>query len=78
MPNKFQGFHGRLTAALIARAAAGDPDSRVPTSMNQFDSVHVYPTHLGPKYGVRSLPGFKRLSGHPSRTPNLVDTRERE
>jgi hypothetical protein len=69
MPNKFQGFHGRLTAALTARAAAGDPDSRVPASMNQFDSVQVYPTHFGSKYGVRTPPRFQKTFRSPQRNP---------
>jgi hypothetical protein len=55
-PNKFQGFHGRLTAALTARAAAGYLDvTDTPTAtMNQSELAQVFPTHFGSKYGVRS------------------------
>jgi hypothetical protein len=56
MPNKFQGFHGRLTAALTARAAAGDQDDTDPTKMNHAEPIHVFPTHFGSKYGVRAPP----------------------
>jgi hypothetical protein len=54
MPNMFQGFHGRLTAALAARAAAGDREDTDPTSMNHAKPIHVFPTHFGSNYGVRA------------------------
>jgi hypothetical protein len=76
MPNKFQGFHGRLTAALTARAAAGDSDSRQPTPISQFDSVQVYPTHFGSKYGVRTPPRFqKTLPSHAQSTSANISPR---
>jgi hypothetical protein len=76
MPNKFQGLHGRLTAALTARAAAGDSDSRQPTPTSQFDSVQVYPTHFGSKYGVRTPPRFqKTLPSHAQSTSANISTR---
>jgi Zinc knuckle len=56
MPNKFQGFHGRLTSALTARVAAGDQDDTDPTKMNHTEPIHVFPTHFGSKYGVHAPP----------------------
>jgi hypothetical protein len=54
MPNKFQGFHGCLTAALSARAAAGDVDSLDRSVSKSTTEVEMaYPTHYGSRYGVR-------------------------
>jgi hypothetical protein len=55
-PNKFQGFHGRLTAALTARAAAVYFEAmNIPTATrDQMEPSEVVPTHFGSKYGVRA------------------------
>jgi hypothetical protein len=54
MPNNFQEFHGRLTAALNSRAAAGYRDDTDPTCRNHAEPIHVFLTHFGSKYGVRA------------------------
>jgi hypothetical protein len=71
MPNKFQGFHGRLTAALTARAASKDVDNPERSVFGtSLDADRAYPTHYGSQYGVRPP-----VSGKPSnvrRTSNTV------
>jgi hypothetical protein len=68
LPNKFQGFHGRLTAALTARAAAGEGDvSKRPILDADLD---IFPTHYGSQYGVRPTTKGRRSLPYP--TPNTV------
>jgi hypothetical protein len=67
MPNKFQGFHGRLTAALTARAGAGEQDLTHSQVDMELDSVSTFPTHYGSQYGVR--PNIRRKPA-PSRSPS--------
>jgi hypothetical protein len=67
MPNKFQGFHGRLTGALTARAAAGEIDLPDRSSYEaNLDVATVFPTHYGSQYGVRPPAREKRGSSDPS------------
>jgi hypothetical protein len=57
-PNKFQGFHGQLTAALTERAAAGEVDpSERPIYICNLDT---FPTHCGSQYGVRASANGRR------------------
>jgi hypothetical protein len=58
LPNKFQGFHGRLIASLTARAAAGETGEIDSTGTSHLEShtdlMSAFPTHYGSQYGVRA------------------------
>jgi hypothetical protein len=71
MPNKFQGFHGRLTAALTARAASNDVDNPERSVFGtSLDADRAYPTHYGSQYGIRTPVSGK--SSNVRRTSNTV------
>jgi hypothetical protein len=70
MPNKFQGFHGRLTAALTACAAAGDLSTATVIPSTQTESMSMFPTHFGSTYGVRTSPRTPASTSSLSRKQN--------
>jgi hypothetical protein len=52
MPNKFQGFHGRLTAALTAWEAARENDVGSDPEPKSYRHKSTFQTHCGSRYGV--------------------------
>jgi hypothetical protein len=52
MPTKFQGFHGRLTAALTAWEAAREHDVGSDPEPNSYRHKSTFQTHCGSRYGV--------------------------
>jgi hypothetical protein len=69
MPNKLQGLHGRLTAALTARADAGEQELVQTQPDAESDLLSVFPTHYGSQYGIR--PNSRGKIG-PPRTPSSL------
>jgi hypothetical protein len=51
MPNKFQGIHSRLTAALTAWEAARENDVGSDPGPNTYRHKSTFQTHCGSRYG---------------------------